>query len=190
MLNAGDMNIGCSTPAIRQLRQRFQATGRTEDRPRSGRPRVTTRGQDCYIRNTHLLNRFQTATATAANTDGTHNNHISAQTVRYCLLKCGLSARRPYVVCVLARRHRVSLINWERTRQRWLRQQWNSVLLSDKSRITIHRGDDRVRVYRRRIERYAYLNKIVLGVRVLSWSGRALHSSRRYRRDYECPTIP
>ena len=44
MLNAGKrmnavaMNIGCSTRAIRYLRQRFQATGRMEDGPRSGRP--------------------------------------------------------------------------------------------------------------------------------------------------------
>ena len=70
MLNAGmtintvAMNIGCSTPAIRHLRQRFQAAGHTEDRPRSGRRRVRTRCQDRYIWNTHLHNRFQTATAT------------------------------------------------------------------------------------------------------------------------------
>ena len=30
-MNAAAMNIGCSTRAIRHLRQRFQATGRTED---------------------------------------------------------------------------------------------------------------------------------------------------------------
>ena len=34
-----------------------------------------------YIRNTNLRNRFQTATATAANTHGTHNNRTSAQAV-------------------------------------------------------------------------------------------------------------
>ena len=67
------MNIGCSTRAIRHLRQRFQATGRTEDRSRNGRPRVTTHGQDCYIRNTHQLSRFQTATATVSNSQGKHN---------------------------------------------------------------------------------------------------------------------
>ena len=30
-MNAVDMNIGCSTPAIRHFRQRFQATWHTED---------------------------------------------------------------------------------------------------------------------------------------------------------------
>ena len=67
-MNAVAMNIGCSTRAIRYLRQRFQSTGPTEDRPRSGRPRNTTRGQDRYIWNTYLRNRFQTVTAIAANT--------------------------------------------------------------------------------------------------------------------------
>ena len=52
MLNAGmtmivdAMNSGCYTRAVRHLRQQFLATGPTEDRPRSGRPRVTTLGQD------------------------------------------------------------------------------------------------------------------------------------------------
>ena len=76
-----------------------------------------------YIRNTHLRNRFETATATAANTDGTQNNRISIQTVRKRLREGDLSARRPYVGCVLARRQRLNRINWAHTHQRWLRQQ-------------------------------------------------------------------
>ena len=98
-MNAVAMNIGCSTRAIRHLRQRFKATGRTEDRPRSGRPLVTTRGQDRYIRHPRLRNRFQTAIATAANTHDTHNR-ISTQTVSNRLRKGGLSACRPYVGCL------------------------------------------------------------------------------------------
>ena len=114
-MNAVAMNIGYATRAIWHLRQRFQATGRTEDRSRCGRPRVTTHGQVRYIRSTHLRNRFQTATATAANTNGTHNNRISAQTVR----EGGLSACQPYVGFVLARRHRANRVTLG-THQRWL----------------------------------------------------------------------
>ena len=86
-MNVVAMKTGCTTRAFRYLRQRFQATGLTEDRPRSGRPRVTTRSLDRYIRNSHLRNRFQAATATAVNTHGTHNNRISTQTVhnRLCM---------------------------------------------------------------------------------------------------------
>ena len=78
-MNAVAMNNGCSTRAIRDIKQRFQATGCTQNRPRSGRSRVTTRDQDRYVLKTH---RFQTATATASNTHGTYNNRISAKTVR------------------------------------------------------------------------------------------------------------
>ena len=140
---------------IRHLRQCFQAMGRTEDRPRSGLPRVTTRGQDRYIWHTHLCNHFQTATANAANTHAAHNNPIYTHTVRNRLREGRLSARRPYVGCVLVRRHTcVNRVNWSRTHQNWLRQQWNGVLFFYESRFTIHRGDGRVRVYCRRNQRY------------------------------------
>ena len=144
-MNAVVVDIGRSTRAIRHLGQRFQATGHTEDRPRSRRPRVTTHGQDRYIRNTH-----QTSTATAANTHGSQNKRISAQTVRNRLRGGELSARCPHVGCVLPRRHRSHRVKWACRHKRLLRQQWNSCLFSDESRFTIHRGDGRVRVYLRR----------------------------------------
>ena len=68
----------------------------TNDLPRRGRPCVTMRGQDRYSMNTHLRNRFQTATATA-NTPGLNNNRISSQTVHNCQRENGLHARRSYV---------------------------------------------------------------------------------------------
>ena len=107
-------HIGCSSRAIRNLRIRFRTTGSTNDLPRHGRPRVTTRGQDRYIMNTHLRSRFQTATATAANTPGLRNNRLSAQTIRNRLRENGLHARRPYVGCVLTQRHRQNRLKWAR----------------------------------------------------------------------------
>ena len=58
-----------------------------------------------------------------------------------------------------------------------LRQQWNSVLFSDESMFTIHPGDGRVRVYRRRNKHAncCVLEQDRFGVEVLSCSGRALH---------------
>ena len=51
-------------------------TGRVTDRPRSGRPRVTSQRQDRTIRLSHLRNRNLTDTETSANAIGTHNGHI------------------------------------------------------------------------------------------------------------------
>ena len=50
------------------LATEYRGRGCTQDRPRSGRPRVTTRRQDIHIRLTHMRNRFLTATETANNT--------------------------------------------------------------------------------------------------------------------------
>jgi transposase-like protein len=41
--------INCNVRTVRYLRQHYRETGRTADRPRSGRPRVTTPAQDRYI---------------------------------------------------------------------------------------------------------------------------------------------
>ena len=49
-------HVGCCSRAIRNIRIRFRKTGNTNDLPRRGRPRVTTRGPDRYIMNTHLRN--------------------------------------------------------------------------------------------------------------------------------------
>ena len=78
MINANGF-LACLMLAYRQntlqgmlgvLVERFEifGTGSTNDLPRHGRPRVITRGQNSYIMNRHLRNRFQTATVTAANT--------------------------------------------------------------------------------------------------------------------------
>ena len=98
--------INCNVRTVRRLRQHYRETGRTADRPRSGRPRVTTPAQDRYIRTSHLRDRYRMATTTARVTPGTHNPSISAQTVRKRLREAGLRACRPVVRQVLTRHHR------------------------------------------------------------------------------------
>ena len=142
---------------ISRLWQRLRHTGTTADRPRSGRPRVTTARQARLIRLTHLRDRFQTATETALNTPGTHNNRIHPQTVRNRLRDIGLRVRRPYVGIPLTVRRRAIRLNWlERHRPvNFPRQQWRNLLFSDESRFSLHRADGRKRVYWRKGERYA-----------------------------------
>ena len=147
--------VGASVQSIRSLRRRFAQTGSTRDLPRSGRPRVTSRAQDRYILNQHLRDRFRTATATAAVTPGTHNNRISAQTVRNRLAESGLHGRRPYVGSVLTLCHRNNREQWALGHINWTRQRWRTILFTDESRFALSRGDGRVRLYRRRNERYA-----------------------------------
>ena len=62
------LNVNQST--ISRLWNRFQQTGSTNDRQRSGRPRIAVPGQDRYIRVFHLRNRTVTASTTTAGIPG------------------------------------------------------------------------------------------------------------------------
>jgi transposase len=95
--------LNVSQSNISRLWDRYQQQGSTHDRPRSGRPRVTTPAQNSHIRLRHLRNRFTTATSTAAAIPG--QRRISHQTVRNRLLEAGIRTRRPVKAVVLTRRH-------------------------------------------------------------------------------------
>ena len=105
--------------------------------------------------NMHLRNQFQTATATAANTPGLHNNRISVQTVRNHLQDNGLHAQHPIVGCVFMQHHCQNCFNWACVYTHWILRYWNTFLFSDESRFSLQHGDGRVCVYCRRNERYA-----------------------------------
>ena len=168
-------HFGVNVSAIERLVRRLRETGHLADRPRSGRPRVTSRRQDRTIRLAHLRNRHLTATETALNTVGTHNRQISPKTVGSRLREIGLRARRPYVGLPLTQARRLRRMAWTAHAPRLFpMRQWRRVLFTDESRFTLYRADGRRRVYRRRGERFAdACVGIGLGVAPL-WSGEAL----------------
>uniref|UniRef100_A0AAZ3PRX3 Insertion element IS150 protein InsJ-like helix-turn-helix domain-containing protein n=1 Tax=Oncorhynchus tshawytscha TaxID=74940 RepID=A0AAZ3PRX3_ONCTS len=118
------MAINCNVRTVKRLRQRYRETGWTADRPRSGRPRVTTPAQDRYIRTSHLWDSYRMATITARVTPGKHNPSISAHTVRNRLREAGLRACWSFVRQVLTRHHQQQSRLWEQTHRRWTRQDW------------------------------------------------------------------
>lgn len=142
----------CSQAAISRLLGRYRQTGRTQDRPRSGRPRVTTLAEDRYIRTTHLRNRFVTATSTAETALG---HPISRRTVLRRLRMSGIRAYRPFRGMALTPLHRQRRLRWATVVRRWQRRHWERVLFTDESRFNLFRNDGRLRVYRRRGERLA-----------------------------------
>ena len=136
--------FGCHRNTIIRLRQRFQQTGGVADRRRPGRPRVTN------LR-THIQRRFQTATSSA------RQYGISKQTVfrRIRQVRQPIRPRRPYAGQVLTARHLAARFQWAQRHFRWGRQQWARVLLSDEFRFNRSHHDGRIRVFRRRRERFA-----------------------------------
>ncbi|XP_071184961.1 uncharacterized protein [Salvelinus alpinus] len=124
--------INCNVRTVKRLRQRYRETGRTADRPRSGRPRVTTPAQDRYIRISHLRDRYRMATTTVQVAPATHNPPISAQNVHNRLREAGLRACKSVVRQVLTRHHRQQRRLWAQTHRRWTRQDWQKVLFTDE----------------------------------------------------------
>lgn len=145
--------VGCKRVAIYRLRQRFQQTGSSKDRPRSGRPKVTSPADDRFIRLRHLRNRFLPATSSTHVVQG---RRVSARTIRRRLRSADLRCRRPYKGLILTQRHRQERVRWCRARLRWrLNNEWSHILFSDESRFTLLHSDGRARVYRRQNERFA-----------------------------------
>ena len=150
---ANIFNVHIST--IYRLQHRMRVTGTTDDRPRPGRPRVTTPREDRHLVRTHLRDRLQTAANTARQVLGNPQQRISLNTVRRRLQEMGLACRRPHRGPVLTPRHRRDRLQWAQARINWRRQQWGRILFSDESRFCIDMADGRVRIWRRRRERYA-----------------------------------
>ena len=156
MLARGDVSnvsraFGCHRNTIIRLHQRFQQTGAVADRRRPGRPRVTNPRTDMFITLTHLRRRFQTATSSA------RQYGISKQTVLRRLRQAWqpIQPRRPYVGQVLTARYRATRLQWAQRHFRWGRHQWARVLFSDESKFNLSHHDGRIRVFRRRGERFA-----------------------------------
>ena len=63
--------------------------------------------------------------------------------------------RRPYVGQMLTARHRAARLQWAQRHFRWGRQQCARVLFPDESRLNLSHHDGRIRVFRRRGERFA-----------------------------------
>ena len=100
------MRLGVHFNTVYRLWRRYQQYNSVRDRPRSGRPRVTSRRQDNFIRTTHLRNRFQPASVTSRSIP--RLRRISPRTVRNRLREARIRPRRPAIRPVSLRRHRVA----------------------------------------------------------------------------------
>ena len=146
--------FGVHVSTIYSLTDRFLQNNNVVDHPRSGRPRVTSQRQDRNIVRTHMRDRFLPATTTARQTVGTHNRPVSHTTVWRRLIAVHLNCRRPYIGQRITQRHRIARHNWAVLHRQWQNRQWQNIVFSDESRYCVDRADSRMRVWRRRGERF------------------------------------
>lgn len=181
MLTAGSSvrdvarHFGFSERTIHRLKTRFRQTGSVSDLPRSGRPKVTTARQDRYLVTSSRRNRFLTRRQLRDRLRRVDGTHVSVQTVQNRLHASGLRGRRPYVGIPLTRRHRQLRRQWATAHLPWTRQMWNRILFTDESRFNVAFADGRLRVWRRRGERFDPENVVERdrygGGSVMIWGG-------------------
>lgn len=96
------------------------------------------------------------------------------------LREVGLRARRPFAGVVLTLRHRQIRMQWARRHLIFTRADWADVLFTNETRFSLRRSDGRLRVYRRRGERYSapcVKEKGQFGGgSVMIWVGISLHT--------------
>ena len=148
------MNV--SPSAVAKTIKRYNETGSHEDRPRKGRPRVTSAAEDKFIRVTSLRNRKLTAAQIRDQMNATQSSssrHISRTTVKRRLRESGLhgqvAARKP----LLRRGNKQKRFVWAKKHKEWTLDQWKSVLWSDESKFEIFGSNHCVFVRCRKGER-------------------------------------
>ena len=169
--------FGMHRTTINRLVGRLRTIQSTDDRQRSGRPRVTSHVQDRYIRLRSLRNRFANAVTIAG--DLPFRRRISSRTVLRRLTVVGIRPRRPYRGPYLTRRHLRQRLEWACRKLRWTIRRWGRVLFTDESRFLLRRVDGRARVFRRRGERF-HENCVVRhdrygGGSLMVWAGITTH---------------
>ena len=128
----GQRHFGCTRKTIERLWSLFYVTENVANRPRSGRPRVTTAAVDRYIVLQHLRNRCLTTAATR------RQYEIYPQTVRNRLRLNvqPIRAHRPYFGQILTRRHRTARRDLCRSHLHFRHTEWDLTLFSDECRRT------------------------------------------------------
>ena len=167
-------HFGVHVSTIERLVRRLGENGRVADRPRSGRPRVTSQRQDRAIRLAHLRNRHLTATETTVNKVSSHNSRIHTKTVRNRLREFGLRARRPNVGLPLSRARRARRMAWvtAQSPRRFPMRQCRRVFFTDESLFTPFPADGQRRLYRRRFaEACVFERDRYGGGSVMVWGG-------------------
>ena len=146
------MNVNQSI--ISRLWNRFQQTGSTNNRQRSGK----TSHNYSWARSVHPglssteSNRCR-INHSAAGIPGLRR--IRSQTVHNRLRQHGIRPRRPNFGAVLTPSHRRERVRWYNRLRGWTFRNWRRIWFSDEYRFLLQKRDGRIRVYKRRNERFS-----------------------------------
>ena len=148
-----------------------EKTHTVKDLPRSGRPRVTSDRDDRALQ--RLVRRMSFATSPVLKQHWLPNRRLSTRTVRNRLKSAGFKSSRVIKRPRLADRHRRTRLAWCLARRGWNLRTWRKIHWSDVSRFLPHVTDDRMRVWRQKIQPILQgtSNQLSLTVKAQKWFG-------------------
>lgn len=129
--------VKCSRCAVQYAINRFQETGSHENRPRTGRKRVTTDRDDRLLIRQSLQDRKKTAIDLAASLSEAKGKPVSVHTVRRRLLKAGLKGCKARKKPWLSEHNMKIRLEWALKHKDWTVEDWSNVLWSDESNFEV-----------------------------------------------------
>ena len=134
---------GITRGEVSRLIRKWHETGTVCDRPRSGRPRKSTRREDRLLLRMARQNRFLSANH-LRNTWQQHLGvRVSREMVNKRLLAGGYKSRRPRRQPKLTRAHKAAHLRWVTYHQHWNICTWRRILWSDESKFNVFNADGR-----------------------------------------------
>lgn len=128
--------------------KRFKETTKNTDRPRSGRPRVTTNREDKRIIITSKRQRTLTAPEIREEINCLRTEPLSVTTVRRRLLAVGLRGRIAAKKPLLREANKEKRLKWAHDHLNWTSKEWSKVLFTDESKFDLFSTKRRIFVRR------------------------------------------
>ncbi|GFT19589.1 transposable element Tc1 transposase [Trichonephila clavipes] len=158
---------------------RWMQEGTTDRRGRSHPPQCSTSREGRKTVRMTVTDRSVTSRTVTQHIESVTHRSVSVRTIRRRLQQSGLSERRPLLGLLLTQNHRRLHHQWYDVR-RMRAVEWNEVVFTDESRISLQRHDGRIRVWRHRGERM--INSCVMhrhtdpSLGIMVWGGIGYHS--------------
>ncbi|XP_072380559.1 uncharacterized protein [Diabrotica undecimpunctata] len=124
------VRVGVNQSDVSLIVKKCGETNSVSDRPKSGKPRITTNAQERFLTLTARRNPSMTAPAIRRQLQQAHNIVICDQTIRNRLHSANLFTRRPLFVPKLALEQKRTRLEWANEHLQWHDNRWGNVLFS------------------------------------------------------------
>ncbi|GFX68760.1 transposable element Tcb2 transposase [Trichonephila clavipes] len=119
---------------------------------KTGRPQQTSRREGGHIVTNARVQPTSSA-AIQAQVEFSIETPVSSRTIRRCLAEEHLGLQCPLRVLPLTPTHQRLRLEWCRAGGNWTAAEWKQVIFSDEFRFNLSSDDNRVHVWRSRVER-------------------------------------